>query len=128
MHKTTLLKKSAVFLLLGIAATNVWSFGGGGGNPAKCVEPSFKNMKPPKVIAPGGEFSFTASENTDPSSIKVIIKGLNVKLDVKDRYGYQVRGKMPAELTDGYALIKISANSRPESCNAEDAWLVKVVK
>ncbi|MGH8558528.1 MAG: hypothetical protein ACRESZ_13920 [Methylococcales bacterium] len=128
MHKTTFLKKSAVFLVLAIAATNVWSFGGGGGNPAKCVEPKFKNIKPPKVIAPGGELSFTASDNTDPSSIKVIIKGHPIDLDVKDHYGFQVKGNMPAELTDGYALIKITANSRPESCVARDSWLVKIVQ
>ncbi len=128
MHKTTFLKKSAVFLVLGIAATNVWGFGGGGGYSAKCVEPRFKNIKPPKVIAPGGEISFTASTNTDPNSIKVVVKGHKIDLDVKDHYGFQVRGNMPVELTDGYALIKITANSKPESCVTEDAWLVKIVK
>lgn len=127
MPKTTFLEKGAVFLALGIAAANVWSFGDGGGSREKCVEPKFKNIKPSKIIAPGGEFSFTASENTDPNSIKVIIKGQRIDLNVRDHYGFQVRGNMPAQLTEGFALIKISANSKPESCIAEDSWLVKIV-
>ncbi|MGR9105949.1 MAG: hypothetical protein ACU843_03365 [Gammaproteobacteria bacterium] len=130
MNNTSFLKKSAVILALGIAATNVWGFGGGGGRDrlATCEEPRFKNMKPPKIIAPGGKFSFTASDNTEPDSIKVLIKGHDIPLKVDDAYGIQVSGNMPSEVTDGYALIKISANSRPRACVGEGAWLVKIVE
>lgn len=130
MQITKFLKKSALFLVLAITAANAWSFGGGDDRRpgARCEEPKFKNTKPPKLIAPGGEFSFTASSNTVPESIKVVIKGQNINLNVRDHYGYQVTGNMPVELTEGYALIKIKANSNPGSCIAEHAWLVKIVK
>jgi hypothetical protein len=129
MHKTTFLKRSAVFLLLGIAASNVWSFAGGGGAPrVTCQEPKFKNIKPPKLIAPGGEFSFTTSSDANPGSIEVVIKGKKIDVDVTDDYGLQVKGKLPAELTEGYVLIKIRATSRQGPCIAEDAWLVKIVE
>lgn len=120
------LEKSTYSLLLGFATTNAWSFGGGGGEfRDRCVEPQFKNTKPAKLIAPGGEFSFTASDNTIPDSIKVIIKGHEVDLDVRNDYGYQVKGNLPDGVT-GYALIKISAHSQPKTCVGEFAWLVKV--
>lgn len=127
MKKITLLEKCLVFLAFGITASNVWSFGEGGGYSAKCNEPKFKNIKPQKIITPGGEFSFTASENTEPASIKVTIKGQKIALDVKEHYGIQVKGNMPPELTEGYALIKITAYSNPVSCDKEQAWLVKIV-
>ena len=128
MQNPTYLKKSALFFALVMITTHAWSFGGGDArSSAHCEEPKFKNMKPPKVIAPAGEFSFTASSNTVPDSIQVVIKGQKIQANVRDHYGFQVKGNMPAELTDGYALIKISAHSKPASCIGEASWLVKIV-
>lgn len=114
-------------MVLGMAATNVWSYGGGGGGySTTCKPPAFKNIKPPKVVAPGGEIFFTASSNTDPKSIKVTAKGHKLELNIEDHYGYHVSANMPVELTEGYARIKISANSTPKSCITEGGWLLKI--
>ncbi len=128
MNKIRFLKKSLIFLVLSIITTNVWSYGGGGGYKTECKEPAFKNQKPPKssVVAPGSEFSFTASQNTIPGSIKASVKGIKVKLEVKDYYGLQVTGNIPAELIDVYAVIKISGYSHPKSCITEESWLIKI--
>ena len=128
MNITIFLKKSSVCLLLAIAASNAWSFGGTEVRPSRCVEPTFKNKKPAKLIPPGGEFSFTVSTNAVPESITATIKGYKPDLKVEKDYGYQVKGNLPVELTDGYALIKIKATSRPSTCVAEDGWLVKIVE
>ena len=113
MNKTRFLTKILVFLALSMTAINVWSW-----EAPACKEPAFKNQKPPKssVVAPGSEFSFTASPNTMPGSIKAWIEDIEVDLDVKEHYGYRVTGNLPAELTGVYAVIKIRAHSRPESC------------
>lgn len=122
-----ILQKIFLILLLGIITCNAWGYGGGGGGySTKCKKPSFKNFSPEKLIAPGGEFSFTASSNTDAKSIKVVIKGHKIDLKVKDDYGYQVSGNLPPELTDGFARVKIKANSTPKSCIAEGGWLLKI--
>lgn len=123
MNKTRFLTKILVFLALSMTAFNVWSW-----EAPACKEPAFKNEKPPKssVVAPGSEFSFTASPNTIPGSIKAWIEDIEVDLDVKDHYGYRVTGNLPAELTDAYALIKIRAHSGPKSCYTEKRWLIKI--
>lgn len=127
MRKLTFPKKTLVLLVLGMVASNVWSYGGGGGGySTTCKKPAFKNFSPAKLIVPGGEFSFTASSNTDAKSIKVVVKGIKVDLNIDDHYGYQVSGNLPPELTDGYARLKIKANSTPKSCIAEDGWLLKI--
>lgn len=128
MNITDFLKKSSVCLMLVLTASNTYGFGGDEVRRAKCDEPRFKNMKPAKLIAPGGEFSFTVSTNAVSESISATIKGYKADLTVENDYGYQVKGNMPSELTEGYALIKIKANSRPSSCIGEKAWLVKIVE
>jgi len=126
MHKSTFLNKSLILLGLVIITNNVWSYGGGGGYSTTCKPPEFKNMKPAKNISPGGEFSFTASSNTVPGSIKVEAKGHKIDLSMKENFGLQVSGNLPAELVDGYARIKITGSSTPKSCVTEDGWLVKI--
>ncbi len=119
----------AVFLILFFAVSPVWSFGGGGdGYSPKCNPPKFKNLEPAKNIEPGGELSFTASSNTLPDSIKVVIKDYKVALTVKDNYGYQVKGNLPPELTEGFALANIIAHSSPNTCITEQKWLFKIGK
>lgn len=121
------LQKFLVFLVLVGLSTQTWSYGGGGGG-SSCKEPSFKNMTPPKstVVEPGAEFSFTASSNTNPKSIKVVVKGQEVDLQVEKNGAIKVTGNLPPELTDGYARINITASSSPSSCQGEGGWLLKI--
>lgn len=129
MQITSFCNRIAVFSILFFAVSPVWSFGGGGdGYSPKCKPPKFKNLKPAKNIEPGGELSFTASSNTLPDSIQVVIKDLKVDLTVRDHYGYQVKGNLPAELTEGFALANIIAHSSPNTCITEKKWLFKIGK
>ncbi|GEM_PF-2003047 len=129
MQITTFFNRNFLVLVLFLVASPVWSYGGGGGGGGyvpKCVPPKFKNLKPAKNIEPGGQISFTASSNTLPNSIQVIIKEYKVDLDVRDHYGYQVTGNLPNELSEGFVLANIVAHSSPNSCITEQKWLLKI--
>ena len=123
MNKTRFLMELLLFLALSITAINVW-----GWKAPACIQPAFKNEKPPKssIVPPGSEFSFTASPNTMPSSIRAWVEDIEVNLDIIENYGYRVTGNLPAELVDVYAVIKIRAHSEPKSCNTEKRWLIKI--
>ncbi len=127
MNKLIFLRQCFALLLLVFFATSAWSYGGGGGEAAKCKKPSFKDMNPPQssTVPPGAEFSFTASSNTNPKSIKVEVKGHQVDLKVNKNTSVEVTGNLPPEVTAGYARINISANSSA-NCASQDGWLLKV--
>ncbi len=129
MNRIIFPRRCLAVLLLGLVAANAWSYGGGGGQASKCTKPSFKDMQPPQssVVAPGAEFSFTASPNTNPQSIKAVVKGHEVGLNVKKNGVVKVSGALPPEVTEGYARINISANSSA-NCAAQDGWLLKIGK
>lgn len=93
-----------------------------------CKEPSFSDMAPEKstVVGPGTEFSFTASSNTNPDSIKVMVKGYEVDLNIINNGSIKVTGKLPDEITEGYARINITASSSPSSCIGNSGWLLKI--
>lgn len=125
--------KSGVLLVLSVVAA-VWSsvsLGyGGGGTGDSCDKPEFSSMTPPKgtLVSPGAEFSFVASANTTPRSIRVSAKGIEIdaKLEKNEASGkIRVRGVLPAELVDGHVLIKINASSSG-SCSAQGGWLLKI--
>lgn len=111
---------SAFFVLMVVVAP-AWSW-----RPAECVPPKFKNLKPAKEIEAGGELSFTASSGTMPGSIELVVKGYKVDLEVRDDYGYQVTGRLPEELKEGFALGNIKAHSRKADCITEKKWLFKI--
>ncbi|MGH8552693.1 MAG: hypothetical protein ACRERS_05300 [Methylococcales bacterium] len=127
MNKIIFLQQSLAFALLVVFTSSAWSYGGGGGEAGKCKKPAFKDMNPPQSseVSPGAEFSFTASSNTNPQSIKVAVKGHPVDLKLKTNGSIKVTGNLPAEVTEGYARINISATSSG-SCAMQDGWLLKI--
>ncbi len=129
MTKNMFPRQCLVLLLLGFLTTNGWSYGGGGGQASKCKKPSVKDMAPPQssVVAPGAEFSFTASSNTNPESIKVNVKGQDVELKIQKNGNVKVNGNLPAGLTGDYARINITASSSA-NCTIKDGWLLNIGK
>jgi hypothetical protein len=129
MGKNRFLRQFLALLLLNLFAANGWSYGGGGGEASKCKKPSFKDMTPPQssVVSPGAKFSFTASSDTNPKSIKVNVKGKDVDLNIQKNGIVRVDGNLPAGLPAGYARINIAASSSA-NCSAQDGWLLKIGK
>lgn len=80
------------------------------------------------VVSPGARFSFTASANTNPKSIKVVVKGNEVELSVEKNGSVNVSGNLPSSIKGGYARVNISASSSPNSCVGTDGWLLKLAE
>jgi hypothetical protein len=116
-----------LFLLM--AAQTVWGYGSGGSSKA-CEKPSFSQFSPlDKTDVPSGSgFSFIASPNTKPETIKVVVKNIPVAIAVKPvAQGHQVSGKLPEALRETFARINIDAEGA-NRCKGNGGWLVNVGK
>lgn len=119
-----------IFVLLLATASNGWAYGGGGAGGSKsCEKPKFSNFSPAEnaQVAAGASFSFTASKNTYPNTIKVTVKGKDtpVTSNKKPDGTYSVSGKIPDSAKGDFARIAISADAQ-SNCKGSGGWLVKV--
>ena len=120
-----------IFVLMLVTSTT-WAYGGGGSSSTKaCAKPKFTDFVPAEnaEVAAGSNFSFTASANTYPSSIKVTIKGLpaTIKVTPKTVGTFEVSGSLPTSLKGTYARIAIEADAQSK-CNGGGGWLVKIAE
>ncbi len=120
-----------IFVLMLVTSTT-WAYGGGGSSSTKaCAKPKFTDFVPAEnaEVAAGSNFSFTASANTYPSSIKVTIKGLpaTIKVTPKTVGTFEVSGSLPPSLKGTYARIAIEADAQSK-CNGGGGWLVKIAE
>ena len=117
-----------VFLLV---TSNSWAYGGGSSSTKACAKPKFTDFVPAEnaEVAAGSSFTFTASANTYPSSIKVTVKGLpaTIKVSPKNAGNFEVSGTLPASLKGTYARIAIDADTQSK-CNGGGGWLVKIAE
>ena len=81
MGKMGYQQKFLVFLVMVLIAPSAWSNRCAGRD---CNPPAFKDMVPAagSAVSRGSDFSFTASPNTNPRSIRVMVKGHEVALEV----------------------------------------------
>lgn len=119
-------------IVLMLATGTCWAYGGGSSSSKACEKPKFSNFVPAEnaEIAAGSAFSFTASKNTYPTTIKVSVKeqaATDVKVDKKNDGTFAVSGKLPATLKGGFARIGISADAQ-SNCKGAGGWLVKVAE
>ncbi len=123
-------KYTGLWLLALLFSTgHCWAYGGGGGSSKACDKPKFSNFSPAEnaEVAAGSDFSFTASKNTYPNTIKVTIKGepTNVEPNKKGDGTFTVSGKLPASAKGSFARIAITADAQ-SNCKGAGGWLVKV--
>ena len=121
----------SIFVLMLVTSTT-WAYGGGGSSSTKaCAKPKFTDFVPAEnaEVAAGSNFSFTASANTYPSSIKVTIKALpaTIKVTPKTVGTFEVSGSLPTSLKGTYARIAIEADAQSK-CNGGGGWLVKIAE
>lgn len=125
MDKTVYQQKFLVFLVMVLIAPSAWSnrCAGRGCNP-----PAFKDMVPAagSAVSRGSDFSFTASPNTNPRSIRVMVKGHEVALEIEQRGPIRVRGKLPSDILGAYARVNITGSSSQSSCVGNGGWLLKI--
>ncbi|MEQ1529254.1 MAG: hypothetical protein ABL925_08055 [Methylococcales bacterium] len=118
----------SIFILLGFNDVSL-AYGGGSSSSKACAKPKFSDFIPEENagVKAGAEFSFTASANTHPESIKVTVKELPVTVQIDDRKGtaFKVSGKLPDSLSGSYARININAEAS-NACKGSGGWLVKI--
>jgi hypothetical protein len=118
-----------IFILMMVASAT-WAYGSSSSSKA-CAKPKFTDFIPVEnaEVAAGSTFSFTASANTNPNTIKVAVKELTVTLKItpENEGGFQVSGAIPASLKGVYARIAITADGQ-NSCKGDGGWLVKIAE
>ncbi|CAG7856916.1 hypothetical protein MCAMS1_01579 [biofilm metagenome] len=106
-----------------------WAYGGGSSSTKACDKPKFSDFSPAEnaQVAPGSAFTFIASKNTYPNSIKVTVKGqpASVKVDKKNDGTFKISGNLPASVKNDFARIAIAADAQ-NNCKGAGGWLVKV--
>ena len=116
-------------LVLMLVTSASWGYGGSSSSKA-CAKPTFSGFGPAEnaEVAAGSGFSFTASANTYPESIKVTVKGLPATIKVTPKNAgksCEVSGTLPPSLKGTYARIAIDADA-PSNCKGGGGWLVKI--
>ena len=118
------------FFILLLVSSNSWAYGSSSSSKS-CTKPEFSQFIPAEnsIIAAGASFSFLASANTYPTTIKVSVKGLPVELSItpKDAAGFLVKGTLPKALHDDFARISINAEGQ-KNCKGDGGWLVNIAK
>ncbi len=118
-----------IFILMMVTGAT-WAYGSGSSSKA-CTKPKFADFTPAEnaEVAAGSTFSFTASANTYPNTIKVTVKGLPATLKVipENEGGFQASGTIPASLKGVYARIAITADGQ-NNCKGDGGWLVKIAE
>ena len=118
------------FFILLLISSHSWAYGSSSSSKS-CTKPEFSQFIPAEnaTIAAGSSFSFFASANTYPNTIKVTVKALPVELSItpKDAAGFLVKGTLPKSLDNDYARISISAEGQ-KNCKGDGGWLVNIAK
>jgi len=105
----------------------VWGYGSSSSSKA-CAKPGFSQFYPADKanVPPNAKFSFLASPNTRPGTIRVVVKDLPAAIAVKPvAQGYQVEGTLPAALHGTFARINIDAEGANQ-CKGSGGWLVNI--
>ena len=124
------LQNTLLLIILVIIHGNVWAYGDGSSSSTGACKANFSKFTPANnaEVAAKSDFSFFASAETSPNTIKVTIKGQSVPVTVTPKnQGFQVTGILPDALKGTYAKINIAAKG-PSQCEASDGWLVKVTE
>jgi hypothetical protein len=125
MNKTNCLWILVLMMVTGAC----WAYGGGSSSSKACDKPKFSNFVPTEntEVAAGSAFSFAASKNTYPTTIKVNVKEQPaiIKINTKNDGTFQVNGRLPASVKGAYARISITADAQ-SNCKGTGGWLVKI--
>ena len=128
------MKLTNYLCLLGLMliTNNSWAYGGGSSSTKACAKPKFSEFVPAEntEVASGAAFSFIASSNTHPESIKVTAKGLPTAINVTPQNAgssFKVTGTLPESLKGTYARIAIDASAQ-NNCPGAGGWLIKIAE
>ena len=118
---------TAALLIPAVHARPPMPTGHHGGMVTHCTDPTFSGESPaPEArVAQLESFSFTASDNTDGSTLEAWVNLQPVKLTVTTQRSGRlaVSAKLPAPITQGRAWIKVKGYSE-DGCEQLHTWNV----
>lgn len=116
-------------IALGLAPTSSFAFvtGHHGGLILNCTAPIFFEESPGKdaKVKALETFTFTASDNTHPESLKVWVNTVPVDIKITPQRSGRltVEGSLPQPITQGRAWIKVTGMSH-DGCDQLHTWNV----
>ncbi len=120
-------------ITLMLVSCNASAYGGGSSSSTKaCAKPKFSEFVPAEntEVPSGSVFSFTASANTYPESIKVTVKGLPTSIKITPHNAgssFKINGTLPDLLKGTHARIAIDASAQ-NNCSGAGGWLIKIAE
>lgn len=132
MH-TTLKIAAAALLIVGSQAAHAY---GSSPSSGHCEKPVFSEFQPAtnKYLQSFNEFSFLASSNTTAKSIEISVSAGSIKyhltykdleIDTQKSGRYEVSGKLPRPIEQGFARVSITAHSKP-GCERTEGYLIRI--
>lgn len=98
-----------------------------GGPILECKPPQFFDHKPGKEakLASIQDFSVTASDNTDPATVKLWANSqpVEVKLTQERSGSYLIQGQLKEPVTTGKVWFRVNAESN-DGCDENSTWNV----
>ncbi|MBS1212172.1 MAG: hypothetical protein H6R26_788 [Proteobacteria bacterium] len=129
MLKAVLALLSFAALALNSADAPAARIGHHGGLLLHCDPPQFFDETPVKdsSVSSFQQFSVTASDNTDPSTVKVWVNNEPVAVSVSvERSGrLLVQGSLAAPITSGKAWVRVTGDSK-DGCDELYVWNVYI--
>ena len=117
------------FLVLITISNTLWAYGSS--SSTSCAKPEFTSFVPADnaTVTAGAAFSFFASANTLPDTIRIAVKGVPTipKVSKRNDGGFQVASTIPSSLRNVYARISITADGK-NNCKGDGGWLVKIAE
>jgi len=127
MKRTTLTLRALLFPFCFSPTAWAVPIGHHGGMILNCEAPHFFDENPAAdaKVSSFQKFSLTASDNTDPATIKAYVNNQPVAVIVeKDRAGrYAVSGGLPQAVSKGRIWLKVTADSQ-EGCDNFKSWFI----
>lgn len=127
--RSTNVRKSALFFIALIFSQMASAVTPAEEEEKKCMKPKFRDFSPAAnaEVAPKSSISFHINRLADPNHISASAKKIPMKIEVVDKKTfYYVTGKLPDELTEGFARIHVQAKALEGECIGQDGWLVKI--
>ena len=133
--KKTLSGFTALFVLLGanlIVSDTVYAYGSSAQRPT-CKKPAVKIISPAPgsgaiAVSPGSEFSFEVSSDAKQKAITMSAKDIAMPVQVSTLSNgkFQVTGRLPDSLTNGYASVVLTAPAGNGKCAGQGKVLVQI--
>jgi len=118
-----------VFFWMAAGAAQAEAVSHHGGPILHCTPPQFFDESPAaeSSVASVDEFTLSASDNTDPSTVTVWVNNTKIPAHIEQQRSgrWLIKGKLVAPITSGRVWFKVTGDSQ-EGCDELRVWNVYI--